>query len=97
MNKILGDNYEIQIRDYIINILNKKAYLWHHVPETILIENGIIGSHNQYRLKRIYIIQINISVFQLYNNIFINIIINNRQTRKNNKIICFIILYYINF
>jgi hypothetical protein len=52
MNKIKGDTYEIQIRDYIINNLNKPAYLWHHTPETILIDNGIIGSHNEHRLKR---------------------------------------------
>lgn len=52
MNKIKGDNYEIQIRNYIINTLGKPAYLWHHTPETILINNGIIGSHNDHRLKR---------------------------------------------
>jgi len=28
MNNIKGYNYEIQIRDYIINTLNKEAYLW---------------------------------------------------------------------
>src|SRR5665647_56309 len=52
MNKINGDNYELQIRDYIINTLNKPTYLWHHTPETILIDSGIIGSHNDQRLKR---------------------------------------------
>jgi hypothetical protein len=47
-----GYLYELQIRDYIINSLNKKAYLWKHTPETILINNGIIGSHNENRIKR---------------------------------------------
>ena len=55
MNKIKGDNYEIQIKNYIINELNKNAYLWHETPETILINSGIIGSHNEHRLKRIEI------------------------------------------
>ena len=53
MNKIKGDEYEIQIRNYIINELNKKAYLWSDTPETILIDSGIIASHNQHRLRRI--------------------------------------------
>jgi len=52
MNKQKGDEYEIYIRDHIINNLNKKAYLWSHTPENILIENGIIGSHNEHRLRR---------------------------------------------
>ena len=47
-----GYNYEIQVRDYIINNLNKMAYLWSHTPENILIEHNIIGSHNDARLKR---------------------------------------------
>jgi len=41
MNKIKGDKYEIQIKNYIINELNKKAFLWHETPETILINSGI--------------------------------------------------------
>jgi len=52
MNKEKGDKYEIQIRDYIINELGKPAYLWSHTPETILIDNEIIGSHNDHRLRR---------------------------------------------
>ena len=52
MNKIKGDKYEIQIRDYIINNLDKPAYLWKDIPETILIDNGIICSHNENRLRR---------------------------------------------
>lgn len=51
-NQRLGHLYELQIRDYIINNLNKMAYLWSHTPENILIENNIIGSHNEARLKR---------------------------------------------
>ena len=51
-NQIKGYNYEIQIRDYIRKLLNKEAYLWSDTPETILIKNGIIGSHNINRLKR---------------------------------------------
>jgi len=52
-NQEKGLNYEIQIRDYIINELGKPAYLWNDTPETILINNKIIGSHNQHRLTRI--------------------------------------------
>lgn len=52
MNKEKGDNYEIQIRDYIINELKKPAYLWKNTPETILIKNGLIGSHNANRIIR---------------------------------------------
>ena len=52
MNKQKGDEYEVYIRDHIINDLNKQAYLWSHTPETILIEHNIIGSHNEHRLRR---------------------------------------------
>ena len=51
-NQIKGYLYEIQIRDYIINCLKNPAYLWNDTPETILIQNNIIGSHNINRLKR---------------------------------------------
>ena len=51
-NKIKGYLYEIQIRDYIINNLNKPAFLWPDAPETLLLEHKIIGSHNEARLKR---------------------------------------------
>jgi superfamily II DNA or RNA helicase len=51
-NQIKGYNYEVQIRDYIINELRKPAYLWSDTPETILVNNGIIGSHNINRLIR---------------------------------------------
>jgi len=51
-NQIKGYNYEVQIRDYIINELGKPAYLWSDTPENILINVGIIKSHNQNRLIR---------------------------------------------
>ena len=51
-NKEKGDKYEIQIRNHIINVDKKRAYLWHHTPETLLIQNGIIGSHNDHRITR---------------------------------------------
>jgi superfamily II DNA or RNA helicase len=47
-----GYLYEVQIRDYIINSLNKPAYLWSDTPETILIDCGIIKSHNHNRKFR---------------------------------------------
>ena len=49
-NQIRGTAYELQILDLIRQ--NKPAYLWKFTPENILIENGIIGSHNAARLKR---------------------------------------------
>ena len=52
-NQIKGYAYEVQIKNYIINELNKKAYLWDDAPETDLINCGIIGSHNEHRLRRI--------------------------------------------
>jgi superfamily II DNA or RNA helicase len=51
-NNIKGYLYEEQIKNYIINDLNKQAYLWSFTPENILIENGIYGSHNDARIKR---------------------------------------------
>jgi predicted helicase len=44
--------YEIQIRNHIL-FLGKRAYLWSDAPVQILIDNGIIASHNDHRLKRI--------------------------------------------
>ena len=51
-NKEKGDNYEIYVRDYIINTLNKPAYLWSDIPDEILINAGLINSNNEHRLKR---------------------------------------------
>ena len=49
-NQIKGSAYEKQILELIR--IDKPAYVWHKAPETILIENGIIGSHNLARLRR---------------------------------------------
>jgi predicted helicase len=73
MNKLKGDKYELQIKNYIINELNKNAYLWHETPETILINSGIIGSHNDHRLRRIEnkensLIDTGIDVIQIEDN-----------------------------
>jgi superfamily II DNA or RNA helicase len=51
-NNIKGYLYEEQIKNYIINDLNKPAYLWSFTPENILIKNSIYGSHNDARIKR---------------------------------------------
>ena len=51
-NKEKGDNYEIYVRDYIINELNKPAYLWSDISDEILINAGLINSNNDNRLKR---------------------------------------------
>ena len=47
-----GLSYEIYIKNYIVNQLKNEAYLWNETPETLLIQYGIIGSHNHNRLKR---------------------------------------------
>jgi hypothetical protein len=52
-NQIKGLLYEIQIRNYIINNLNKQAYLWNDTPISLLISSGIVGNHNEHRLLRI--------------------------------------------
>ena len=49
-NQIKGFAYENQILDLLRR--DKEAYLWKYTPENILIENGLIGSHNSARLKR---------------------------------------------
>jgi len=51
-NKQKGDNYEIYVKYYIINTLNKLAYLWCDIPDEILINAGLINSNNDHRLKR---------------------------------------------
>ena len=72
-NQIKGYQFEIQIRDYIINELNNIAYLWSDVPENILIEACIINSHNENRLNRLKrktnpIIDTGIDIIQLDKN-----------------------------
>ncbi len=49
-NQIKGLAYENQILDLLRR--DKEAYLWKYTPENILIDNGLIGSHNSARLKR---------------------------------------------
>ena len=44
----------MQIKDYIINQLNKQAFLWSGTHETLLLKHQIIGSHNKARLKKIH-------------------------------------------
>jgi superfamily II DNA or RNA helicase len=51
-NKIKGDDYEYQIKNYIINNLNKNAFLWSETPINILINAGIIKDANDHRLIR---------------------------------------------
>lgn len=47
-----GQQYEKFIRDFIIQNLHRNAYLWNECPETILIQNNLIESHNHMRLLR---------------------------------------------
>ena len=52
-NKIKGDLYESYINNYIQTVLNKRAYLWSHAPEKLLIKIGLLNNHNESRLMRI--------------------------------------------
>ncbi len=52
MNQENGLAYEKYVRDFIIEKLQKNAYLWNQCPENILIENNLISSHNHLRLER---------------------------------------------
>ena len=51
-NKIKGDAYEKYVQKYIIEKLDKPAYLWSDIPDEILIDAGLISSNNDHRLKR---------------------------------------------
>ena len=51
-NQEKGLIYERFIKNIIISKLNKPAYLWNECPETILIENKLVSSHNDLRLLR---------------------------------------------
>jgi predicted helicase len=42
-----------RIKSHIIQTLGKQAYLWHETPETLLINQGIIGCHNDGREIRL--------------------------------------------
>ena len=48
MNKIKGDAYEKYVQKYIIEKLDKPAYLWSDIPDEILIDAGIISSNNHH-------------------------------------------------
>ena len=52
MNKIKGDAYEKYVQKYIIEKLDKPAYLWSDIPDEILIDAKLISSNNHHRLKR---------------------------------------------
>ena len=68
-NKIKGDEYEIFIKKYIINELNKEAYLWKEIPEKILIDAKLIHSHNENRIKRKNcLIDVGVDILQIDNN-----------------------------
>jgi hypothetical protein len=51
-NKLKGYLYEVQIKNYIVNKLNKQAFLWSETPESLLLEHKIIGSHNKFILNK---------------------------------------------
>lgn len=51
-NNVKGYLYELQIKNHILNNLKKEAFLWNDVPENLLIDNGIIASHNENRIRR---------------------------------------------
>ena len=53
-NQEKGLLYEKQVKKFIIQTLCKNAYLWNECPETILIDNKLIHSHNAMRLLRKY-------------------------------------------
>lgn len=51
-NQEKGLLYEQYVKDFIIQKLNKNAYLWNQCPENILIENDLVHSHSDMRLIR---------------------------------------------
>lgn len=51
-NQEKGLLYEIHVKNIHIQELKKNAYLWNECPENILIDNGLIHSHNTLRLLR---------------------------------------------
>lgn len=52
MNKTKNELYIMQMKNHVINNLNKPAYLYKDTPETILINAGIIRSHAHERTIR---------------------------------------------
>jgi superfamily II DNA or RNA helicase len=51
-NQEKGLRYERYVKAFIIQHLEKNAYLWNECPENILIQNNLIHSHNDMRLMR---------------------------------------------
>ena len=51
-NQEKGLRYERFVKAFIIQHLEKNAYLWNECPENILIQNNLIHSHNDMRLIR---------------------------------------------
>lgn len=51
-NQIKGYNYEMQIKNYCSNQLDKVSFLWKDIPENILIQYGFAKSHEALRLNR---------------------------------------------
>ena len=51
-NQEKGQLYEKIVKDFIIQKQCKNAYLWNECPETILIDQKLIHSHNNMRLLR---------------------------------------------
>lgn len=51
-NQEKGLAYEKFVKDFIKDDLGKVAFLWNECPENILIEKGLIDSHNGLRLLR---------------------------------------------
>lgn len=47
-----GYEYEKFVRTHMTSCLNRPVYLWKDVPTPLLINLGIIDSHNAHRLKR---------------------------------------------
>lgn len=52
MNRLKGVQYEVFVRDDIIHNQGKQAYLWNDIPESVLINSGLIHSGNEHRLIR---------------------------------------------
>lgn len=52
MDSTKGLQYEKYIKSHIITNLNTPAYLWHEIPEKLLIQANLIHSNNTARLKR---------------------------------------------
>ena len=51
-NQEKGLIYEKFVKYILINKFNKEVYLWNECPETILIENKLVSSHNHLRMIR---------------------------------------------